>query len=43
VAMLRVRMPMDNASVADALSASRERVYKWRFRALRRLKTELKG
>jgi RNA polymerase sigma factor (sigma-70 family) len=38
---LRMGMPMDGASVADELRASRENVYKWRFRALRRLKTEL--
>ena len=43
VAWLRVRMPMDGASVADELRASRENVYKWRFRAIRRLKTELGG
>jgi DNA-directed RNA polymerase specialized sigma24 family protein len=38
---LRLRMPMDSASVAEELRASRENVYKWRFRAIRRLKTEL--
>jgi RNA polymerase sigma factor (sigma-70 family) len=43
VAWLRLRMPMDGASVADELKASRENVYKWRFRAIRRLKTELGG
>jgi RNA polymerase sigma factor (sigma-70 family) len=42
VARLRVRMPMDGASVADELRTSRENVYKWRFRAIRRLKMELK-
>lgn len=42
VVRLRMRMPMDGASVADELKASRENVYKWRFRALRRLKMELK-
>lgn len=41
VAWLRVRMPMDAAGVADQLRASRENVYKWRFRAIRRLKTEI--
>ena len=41
VVRLRLRMPMDSASVADELKASRENVYKWRFRAIRRLKTEL--
>lgn len=43
VARLRLRMPMDGASVAEELGASRENVYKWRFRALRRLKTEFGG
>jgi RNA polymerase sigma factor (sigma-70 family) len=41
VVRLRMRMPMDGATVADELRASRENVYKWRFRAIRRLKTEL--
>lgn len=41
VLRLRLRMPMDSASVAEELEASRENVYKWRFRAIRRLKTEL--
>lgn len=43
VARLRRGMPMDSASIADELRASRENVYKWRFRAIGRLKTELKG
>ena len=43
VVRLRLRMPMDNARVADELGASRENVYKWRFRAIRRLKTVLGG
>jgi RNA polymerase sigma factor (sigma-70 family) len=43
VVRLRARMPMDGASVAAELKASRENVYKWRFRAIRRLKTELQG
>src|SRR4029078_10185159 len=38
VMRLRMEMPMDGATVADELRASRENVYKWRFRALRRLK-----
>jgi RNA polymerase sigma factor (sigma-70 family) len=42
VARLRLRMPMDNASLADELRASRENVYKWRFRAIRRLKIHLR-
>ena len=40
VVRLRQRMPMDSASVADELRTSREHVYKWRFRAIRRLKAE---
>jgi RNA polymerase sigma factor (sigma-70 family) len=43
VVRLRLRMPMDGASVADELGASRANVHKWRFRAIRRLKTELRG
>ncbi len=43
VVRLRARMPMNGASVGDELGASRENVYKWRFRAIRRLKTELLG
>jgi RNA polymerase sigma factor (sigma-70 family) len=42
VVQLRVRMPMDGADVADELRASRENVYKWRFRAIKRLKVELR-
>jgi hypothetical protein len=41
VVRLRLLMPMDYATVADELRASRENVYKWRFRAIRRLRTEL--
>ena len=41
VVRLRGRMPMNGASVAEELKASRENVYKWRFRAIRRLKAEL--
>jgi len=43
VVRLRGRMPMNGASVAAELNASRQNVYKWRFRAVRRLKTELQG
>jgi RNA polymerase sigma factor (sigma-70 family) len=43
VVRLRARMPMNGASVAEELEASRENVYKWRFRAIRRLVTELRG
>ena len=41
VVRLRGRMPMNGTDVADELRASRANVYKWRFRAIRRLKTEL--
>lgn len=40
---LRLRMPMETARVADELRASRENVYKWRFRALRRLDIALRA
>jgi RNA polymerase sigma factor (sigma-70 family) len=43
VVRLRARMPMNGAHVAEELKASRENVYKWRFRAIRSLKTELQG
>lgn len=39
---LRRRMPMDTLGVAAEMGASRNNVHKWRFRALRRLKTELR-
>ena len=39
---LRLRMPMDSASVAGELGASRENVHKWRFRAIGRLKIQLR-
>jgi len=41
VVELRMRLPMDTPGVANELKASRENVYKWRFRAIRRLKIEL--
>ena len=40
---LRRCMPMDMLGVAAELGASRNNVHKWRFRAVRRLKTELQG
>jgi hypothetical protein len=43
VVRLRGRMPMNGADVADELTTSRENVYKWRYRAIRRLKTELRA
>ncbi len=42
IGRLRMRMPMDSAAVAAELNASRDNVYKWRFRAVQRLKAELK-
>jgi RNA polymerase sigma factor (sigma-70 family) len=39
---LRLRMPMDSGGIADELRTSRENVHKWRFRAIRRLKIQLK-
>jgi RNA polymerase sigma factor (sigma-70 family) len=41
VMRLRLHLPMDSAGVAHVLGASRNNVHKWRFRAIRRLKTEL--
>jgi RNA polymerase sigma factor (sigma-70 family) len=40
IARLRQHVPMDSASVAAELNASRDNVYKWRFRAIQRLKAE---
>ena len=39
--LLWQRMPMDNATVAHELNATRQQVNKWRFRALRQLEKEL--
>jgi RNA polymerase sigma factor (sigma-70 family) len=41
VGRLRMRVPMDSAAVAAELNATRDNVYKWRFRAIQRLKAEL--
>ena len=38
---LRKRMPMDAVSAADELGVSRKKAWKWRFRALATLKTQL--
>lgn len=38
--LLWQQMPMDNASVAQELGATRQQVNKWRFRALRQLEKE---
>jgi RNA polymerase sigma factor (sigma-70 family) len=43
IVRLRLRMPMESARVADELRASRENVYKWRFRAIRRLEIVLRA
>ena len=43
VVRLRLLAPMDSASVAEELRASRRNVYKWRFRAIRRLETILEA
>jgi DNA-directed RNA polymerase specialized sigma subunit len=43
VVRLRAQMPMNGAGVAEQLRVSRQNVYKWRFRAIRRLKAELLG
>ena len=42
IVRLRLRMPMDSAQLADELKTSRDNVYKWRFRAIRRLRNDLK-
>lgn len=43
IVRLRQRMPMESASVAEELRVSRENVYKWRFRAIRRLEIALRA
>src|SRR5215217_7110727 len=42
VARLSLRMPMDGATAADELGVLPKNVWKWRFRAVQRLKIELK-
>ena len=42
VAQLSMRMPMDAATAADELGVLPAKVWKWRFRAVQRLKIELK-
>jgi hypothetical protein len=42
VARLSMRMPMDAATAADELGVLPTKVWKWRFRAIQRLKIELK-
>ena len=42
VARLWMLMPMDTATIVSELRTSRENIYKWRFRAIQKLKTELK-
>jgi RNA polymerase sigma factor (sigma-70 family) len=41
VTRLRKQMPMDSATAASELRTSRENVYKWRYRAIQKLKAEL--
>jgi RNA polymerase sigma factor (sigma-70 family) len=41
VATLRMQMPMDGTTAADVLGAERKNVWKWRYRAIRTLKTQL--
>ena len=41
VARLWSQMPMDSATVASELRTSRDNVYKWRFRAIQKLRIEL--
>jgi len=41
VILLRLEMPMDTTGIAARLKTSRTNISKWRFRALRRLRTEL--
>jgi RNA polymerase sigma factor (sigma-70 family) len=43
VVRLRLQMPMESIKVAHELGASRENVYKWRFRAIRRLEIALRA
>ena len=43
VVRLRLRMPMDSAGIADELKSTPKNVYKWRFRAISRLRAELGG
>lgn len=42
LARLWTQMPMDSATIAGELRATRENVYKWRSRAMQKLKAELK-
>ena len=41
IVLLSARMPMDTRAIAAELNASRDNIYKWRYRAIRRLKEEL--
>ena len=40
---LRRLVPMDSRTIAAELNASRAQVFKWRFRAIQRLRKELLG
>jgi RNA polymerase sigma factor (sigma-70 family) len=41
LAKLRMRMPMDGANAAGVLGTERKNVWKWRYRAIRTLRTQL--
>jgi hypothetical protein len=41
IADLWMQMPMDSGTAASTLNTSRRNIYKWRFRAIRKLKAEL--
>jgi hypothetical protein len=41
VGRLSTRMPMDGATAADELGISRKHIWKWRFRAMQRLRIQL--
>ena len=41
ILLLIARMPMDTPTLTAELNASRDNIYKWRYRAIRRLREEL--
>jgi len=42
LAHLCTKMPMDSTAIAGELRTSRDNIYKWRFRAIQKLRAELK-
>jgi len=42
IASLRMQMPLDGTTAADVLGTERKSVWKWRYRAIRTLKMQLK-